>query len=654
MLNKVVPFRLGRNFMAALLLLMVLGLFGCSTGTKRDSGVVDNEAPSIPQNVLGVGKERACYITWSSNTEADLVGYRVYRSTNSGGPFTLIATVGNQAAPNYYDDDQGNKLVNDQYYYYKISAFDTQAKESDISLTNAIQVRAGMPNEERPPRVVNLKARASTEAVYVAWDKVTSSNIKGYNIYRGLSSSAGGVTWISSVPLDTPGFIDTAISKASAEQYTYIVRSFNEAYSESENSDPVQVTLKSGDDTIPNAPFDVSVSSDSDPVITWSKPTTNEDGSPIFSGENPTQDLAAYLIFRANSSDALFSLIGIVEDNGTANLTQSFKDVNGSAYNLFAVRAVDVNGNVSKLSSVTTLSSDVNIPSTPKNLKAWSSTQTESGIKLSWDASSNATSYNIYFSTSAEGAYTKAVVGTSQWTDSSSYVFNTYPSSFNQDPTKKGQKLEFGVPYYFKVSAVSSSGKESELSACARAYPGGIYVASLEGEDPNWEYDAANSSDGMTHVYLAYNSKSYPSIDYYSGSGVALLNPNLSAVGASTSDKYRYGAGSLLSSSYYALPRPSSSGTYYRYNVYAYYFPHTTSGTWKCEIRENGILSNSLLQKDISGYSAVNKGRTVMTLGSIQIDSSCSGVDIDLTANAAGAGGNGTLFLDAIVFVRVQ
>ena len=43
-----------------------------------------------------------------------------------------------------------------------------------------------------------------------------------------------------------------------------------------------------------------------------------------------------------------------------------------------------------------------------------------------------------------------------------------------------------------------------------------------------------------------------------------------------------------------------------------------------------------------------------MTLGSIQIDSSCSGVDIDLTANAAGAGGNGTLFLDAIVFVRVQ
>lgn len=651
MLNKVVPFKIGRNFIAAVMLLMVLGLFGCTSGTKRDAGLVDNEAPSIPQNVMGVGKERACYITWSSNTEADLVGYRVYRSTNSGGPFTIIGNVGTMAAPNFYDDDQGNKLTNDQYYYYKISAYDSQGKESDISLTNAIQVRAGLPDEERPPRVVNLKARTSTTAAYISWDKVTSYNIKGYNIYRGLSSSAGGVTWISSVPLDTPGFVDTSISKASAEQYTYIVRSFNEAYSESENSDPVQVTLKSGDDTVPNAPFDLSVSADSDPVITWSKPTNNEDGSPIFSGDNPTQDLSAYLIFRANSSDALFSLIGIVEDNGSANLTQTFKDVNGSAYNLFAVRALDTNGNVSKLSSITTLSSDANIPSTPKNLRAWSSTVTESAIKLAWDASTNATSYNIYFSTSAEGSYTKAVIGTTQWTETTNLVINTYPSAFNQDPTKKGQKLEFGIPYYFKVSAVSSSGKESELSACAKAYAGGMGVHILEGEDPNWEFTLA-TSDNLSHVYHVYKSNTYPKIDNYSGAGVALLNA--ATAGASTSDQYRFGAGSLLSSSYYALPRPKSSGQYFRYNVYAYYFPHSTSGTWKCEIRENGILASSLLQKDISGYSATDKGRTVMALGSIQIDSSCSGIDIDLTANAAGSGGNCTLFLDAIVFVRVQ
>ncbi|HNS08143.1 MAG TPA: hypothetical protein PKN29_00520 [Candidatus Ozemobacteraceae bacterium] len=650
MWKKVVPRKAGRSFMAVALLLMIFTLFGCTTGTKKDPGLTDYEAPNIPQNITAVGRERACLINWSANTEADLVGYKVYRSASSGGPFTLIATIGTQPAPSYLDNDQQNGLVNDQYYFYKISAFDTQGKESDLSRTNAIQVRAGLPTEERPPRVVNIKARASTEAVYVAWDKVTSSHIKGYNIYRGLSTSAGGVTWVSSVPQDTPGFVDTSISKSSAEQYTYIVRSFNDNYTESENSDPVQVTLKSGDDTIPTSPYNLSVSNDVDPVISWSKPTVNEDGSNIFQGQNPTLDLDSYLIFRANSNDGLFSLIGIVEDNGTANLTQSFKDINGTSYNLFAVRVVDRNGNISKLSSITTQASDADIPAVPANVKGWSSSATESGIKLAWDSSRNAVSYNVYFSTVADGGYTKMLTGQPQWTEASPYVINAYPSSYNQNPDKKGLKLEFGVPYFFKVSAVSSSGKESELSPYVKAYPGGMNVAILEGENPNWEFDDV-ANDNLTHIYLAYTSNLYPKIDYYSGAGVALLVPSTVGVPGS-GDQYRYGAGTLFSSDYFRLPAPSSGA--YRYNVYAYYFPHTTSGNWRVSIRENGILSSALLEKDISAYSSVNKGRTSLALGQIQVNAGLSGIDIDLTAISAGAGGNATLLLDALVFVRVM
>lgn len=58
-------------------------------------------------------------------------------------------------------------------------------------------------------------------------------------------------------------------------------------------------------------------------------------------GPEPDLDLdISYLIFRANSNDGLFSLIGIVEDNGTANLTQSSKDINGTSYNLFAAESL--------------------------------------------------------------------------------------------------------------------------------------------------------------------------------------------------------------------------------------------------------------------------------------------------------------------------
>ncbi|HPT47997.1 MAG TPA: hypothetical protein PLM07_19115, partial [Candidatus Rifleibacterium sp.] len=516
--------------------------------------------------------------------------------------------------------------------------------------TNAIQLRAGLPAEERPPRVVNIKARASTEAVYVAWDKVTSRNIKGYNIYRGLSTSAGGVTWVSSVPQDTPGFVDSSISKSSAEQYTYIVRSFNENYTESENSDPVQVTLKSGDDTIPTSPFNLSVSNDVDPVISWSKPTVNEDGSNIFQGLNPTLDLDSYLIFRANSNDGLFSLIGIVEDNGTANLTQSFKDINGTSYNLFVLRVLDRNGNVSKMSSITTQASDADIPTVPANVKAWSSSATESGIKLAWDSSKNAVSYNVYFSTVADGGYTKMLTGQPQWNEASAYVINAYPSSYNQNPDKKGTKLEFGIPYFFKVSAVSSSGKESELSPYVKAYPGGMFVAILEGENPNWEFDDV-ANDNLNHFYVVYTSKDYPKVDYYSGAGVALLVPSTVGVPGS-GDQFRYGSGNLFSSDYFRLPAPTTGA--YRYNVLAYYYPHTSSGNWRVSIRENGILNATLLEKDISGYSSINKTRTVVSLGQIQVNGGLSGIDIDLTAISAGSGGSATLFFDGLVFVRVQ
>ncbi len=650
MWKKVVPRKTGRNIMAVALLLMLFTLFGCTTGVQKDPGLTDYEAPTIPQNVTGVGKERAILINWSSNTEADLVGYRLYRSNNSGGPFTLIATIGTQPAPSYLDNDQQNGLVNDQYYYYKISAFDTQGKESDLTRTNAVQIRAGLPVEERPPRVVNLKARASTEAVYVAWDKVTSSHIKGYNIYRGLSTSAGGVQWINSVPQNTPGFVDNSISKSSAEQYTYIIRSFNENYTESENSDPIQVTLKSGDDTRPQPPYDLSISNDTDPIISWRKPTLNEDGSPIFDGQNPSLDLDAYVIFRASSNDGLFSLIGIVEDNGTANMTQTFKDINGTPYNLYAVRVIDRNGNISGLSSITTQASDADIPAVPKNLQAWSSSSTEAGIRLAWEASKNAVSYNVYFSTVADGGYTKMLTGQPQWTEASSYVINSYPSNFNQKPEKKSQKLEFGVPYFFKVSAVSSSGKESELSSYAKAYPGGIFVAMLEGENPNWEYiNIAN--DNLNHFYVVYSSKDYPSIDYFSGAGSALLVP--STVGTiGNGDTFSYGTGNLFSSDYFRLPSPTSGA--YRYNVYACYFPHTSSGNWRVSIRENGIINTTLLEKDLNGYSSVNKGRTTLALGQIQVNSGVAGVDVVLTAINAGSGGNATLFLDSLVFVRIQ
>ena len=85
MWRKLTPGRIKRNVVAGVFLFMMFALFGCTTGVKKDPGLTDFEAPTIPLNIVGVGKERAVHLTWSANTEADLVGYRVYRDGGKAG-----------------------------------------------------------------------------------------------------------------------------------------------------------------------------------------------------------------------------------------------------------------------------------------------------------------------------------------------------------------------------------------------------------------------------------------------------------------------------------------------------------------------------------------------------------------------------------------
>jgi thermitase len=61
-------------------------------------------------------------LSWNANTEPDLKNYRVYRSTVSGGPYTLVAS----PAVNSYSD---TGLAAATTYYYVVSAVDTSGNE---------------------------------------------------------------------------------------------------------------------------------------------------------------------------------------------------------------------------------------------------------------------------------------------------------------------------------------------------------------------------------------------------------------------------------------------------------------------------------------------------------------------------------------------
>jgi hypothetical protein len=110
-----------------LAVLSVLVLAGCDV----DDPIVyrDTVAPAPPQALYSVTGDESVTLRWVSNTEPDLVGYRVYIAPAFNGPYTPLGTV---ATTQYVADD----LTNGTTSYFAVSAYDVAGNESDLSTEN--------------------------------------------------------------------------------------------------------------------------------------------------------------------------------------------------------------------------------------------------------------------------------------------------------------------------------------------------------------------------------------------------------------------------------------------------------------------------------------------------------------------------------------
>lgn len=87
----------------------------------------DTTPPSAPTGLsTKKGAPGKLTISWDANSESDLAGYRLYRSTSSGGPYILVVDT---TSTSYVDSG----LVSGTTYYYVITAYDTSGNESTYS-----------------------------------------------------------------------------------------------------------------------------------------------------------------------------------------------------------------------------------------------------------------------------------------------------------------------------------------------------------------------------------------------------------------------------------------------------------------------------------------------------------------------------------------
>ncbi|MFL5242206.1 MAG: fibronectin type III domain-containing protein [Gemmataceae bacterium] len=458
-------------------------------------------APGAPSSVAITAGDGQVSLFWTAASGA--TSYDVYRSTTQGGEgATPLQT--NVSLTSFTDSG----LTDGTTYYYEISAVNAGGESplsSEVSAT---------PQVPAPGTPVNVAGKPGDGQVVFSWS--ASVGAVSYNVYRSTTSGAeGSVPYVAG--WTSTSFTDSGLTDGTT--YYYEVSAVN-AGGESALSSEVSATPQV---PAPGAPSGVAASAgDQQVALTWA-PSSGATGYDIFrsttqGGEGPTP-------FLTNVISTSFT------DSGLADGTTYY-------YEVSAVNA----GGESALSSEVSATLQVPAPGAPTGL----SVNGGNGlVALSWAATSTASSYNIYRSTTPGGEGSAAYLA--GWT-----------STFFTD-----LGVANGVTYYYEVSAVNAGGQSalsSEVSATpqvpAPGAPASVAAKAGNGQVAlSWP---ASSGAGSYNIYRSTTPGAEGSVPYLTG----LTSTSFTDTGVTNGVTYYYevsavnaGGESPLSSEISATPQ---------------------------------------------------------------------------------------------------
>ncbi|KQP97441.1 MULTISPECIES: fibronectin type III domain-containing protein [unclassified Rathayibacter] len=345
------------------------------TGTKNTSAigrnitldafvVPDVTAPSTPTGLAATQEGTAARVTWNATPEADVAGYRVYRSTG-GSAWSQISPAAGVAGTSHLDSG----LQPGQTYSYQLTAFDasgnTSARTASASMTMAI-ASVGPGSYENDDDAITYTG---------TWKTVTSTMDSGGTFsqltttgYAELSFGGTGVSWtarknqssgIADVLIDGTKVASVDLYSASTQyrQTVYQVSGLPDGdhtlrivYTGTKNASAIgrNITLDSlvvADITAPSAPSGVTaVPEGTGARITWTA--------------SPESDVTGYRIYRAPSGTVTWTLI-----TPAAGVTgTSYPDAGlqpGAGYK-YQLTAIDWAGNASPRTSSASVTTSQN------------------------------------------------------------------------------------------------------------------------------------------------------------------------------------------------------------------------------------------------------------------------------------------------------
>ncbi|MCE7735408.1 MAG: hypothetical protein GPJ54_11055 [Candidatus Heimdallarchaeota archaeon] len=189
-----------------------------------------SDIASEPQNLIASNGDALVDLTWSapvSDGGSSVAGYRVYRSSTSGGPYSLLADLG--VVYSYSDVS----AINGNSYYYIVRAVNSFGESADSN--EAI----GSPQEiiNIPSNPQSLIAISGNNVINLTWSASADdggSSITGYRVYRS-TSSGGPYSLLADLGVV---YSYSDISVINGNTYYYIVRAVN-IFGESNDSNEV-------------------------------------------------------------------------------------------------------------------------------------------------------------------------------------------------------------------------------------------------------------------------------------------------------------------------------------------------------------------------------------------------------------------------------
>jgi hypothetical protein len=187
---------------------------------------------AAPTNLSALGADNQVSLDWDDNTEPNLAGYNVYRSTTPGDGYAQIATA--VVTSEYVN----SSVIGGTEYYYVVTAVDTNANESDHSN----EASATPTDTVAPAAPTGLSAKTCGGQVSLNWDDNAEPDMAGYNIYRSISSGGGYVQ--IAADLTTNAYTDHSVDDGPT--YYYVVTAVDFHSLESGYSNEASATSNEG------------------------------------------------------------------------------------------------------------------------------------------------------------------------------------------------------------------------------------------------------------------------------------------------------------------------------------------------------------------------------------------------------------------------